>query len=138
MVRSGRLMLLFVALGIAPGTLACGSEEPWFESVLEPSDTYDPGGPYQLDVYVRAPRGVAGVVAQVAEAAGSSSFSEIALTQLEGDATSGRYGLELRGRPAPSTYELYYVLIDGAGVAVTYPAEAPAERLRFNILRGPP
>ena len=37
---------------------ACGEQEPFFESVLSPSDTYDSVGPYRLEAIVNAPRQV--------------------------------------------------------------------------------
>ena len=41
---------------------------------------------------------------------------------------------QLRGRPAPNRYELYFVLIDGLGAVATYPFDSPDERIGFDIL----
>lgn len=115
----------------------CGNLDAYFESVLEVDDTFDSYGPYRIEAYVNAPRGVERLTLKVADADAppdSIVFGDLGFTFEAGDEYRGRWVTELLGRPAGSGYTYYLLLRDQGDFLIRYPPGAPLVRLGFWVL----
>lgn len=130
MVRIISLGWCLVLVGCAP--------DPYFESVLELSDTFDTVGPYRIEAYVAAPQNVSTLSLMVFADSGAEEPAEPEdpapwFELAQGDRHRGRWVYDLPGRPAGSVYSYYLVLEDTAGLQALYPKGAPTNRLGFEI-----
>ena len=86
-----RVKYLVACLGLF--AVGCGEQDPYFESVLAPSDTYDTLGPYLIQAFVNAPAGVSRVTLRVTENPFDERYGDIELTR------AALAGHRDRGRP---------------------------------------
>jgi len=120
-------VIAIVALG------ACAAPLPTFVSVLGPTSSADPVGPYRIEAYVDAPAGVHRVACRWVTGDDLASYAELPMT-LEGRDDSGPWVVEIPGQPPGTEVSYYLVLVDEAGGLVRYPAQAPEELLDFQVL----
>ena len=119
--RSG-LGALCVAVLVLAG--ACGSDQPRFESVALPGDTYETAGPYLIEAYVRAPAGSKELVARLFAAPEAPTYRELAGGRLRKEEDVELWSVELPGRPAGTVFYYYLSFVDRHGKKIVYPPEA--------------
>ena len=119
--------------------LACGTDEPYFVSVLLPGDTYDTAGPYRVEAEVIAPNGVLRLVLRLRSESALDvvTWSDLPFAPIDADATGGRYFVELPGRPAGTVFRFYLQVVDGkrsgGGRLAVYPPGAPETLAGFRV-----
>jgi hypothetical protein len=131
-----RLVVTF-ALLLALGAGACGDDKPFFQSVLVPPDSYDTVGPYRIEAYVVAVKGVRGVTVRLPSDSDPSSYSEVLATFKADSGEAELWLADLPGRPAGTVFSFYLEAVDKGGSLVKYPSGAPDELATFRILPSP-
>lgn len=136
--RTLAAMVRWVAVCVLGAVAACGSERPYFQSVSAPTDTYDTVGPYRVEAWIVAPRGV-GIMELRFEDEANRSSADFPMQEAEvsDEASAELWVAELTGRPVGTVLRFYLVLVDQVGQKVVYPAGAPADVLNLKVVGQP-
>lgn len=92
--------------------------------MLAPSDTWDTVGPYVVEAYVVAPRGLERVEARLR--ASGTVLAGVQVDAAEGERAPSLWRLELPGQSAGYRYEYELVAVDTTGSKARYPTDKEA------------
>jgi hypothetical protein len=121
-------------LSIALPLVACGEDRPHFQSVSVPEDTIDTVGPYLVEAYVYAERGLRRVGLRVSSEPTEPFDTEILAHEIDTDEGVELWRASLPGRPAGTRFHFHLTAVDDLGQKATYPESYPERELSFAIV----